>query len=340
MLTASCESIQVWLTKVFPSLFPFMAACNILLQTGAAKQIGRFLQPLTKWFFSLDGIAAFPFFIGLLSGYPMGAKITAQLYAEKQISLKDAQHILVISNNPGPLFLIGTVGTGFFGMPFYGYLLLASTFLSTVFTGILLRSHPKDTLPRSMTPSQNTPPLAEILPSAISDSMNTLLLIGGYLILFGTFSEGLKQAGLFSFLAETLFFLPLSADTLQGFCSGLLEMTNGTYLLSRSEDPLLLRLMLTAFLVSFSGLSILGQTFGILSAVPISKKDYLKGQLLKALFSSLFFWFFFLFFEQKAQKAVPVCSFVTETAFTLSFLWLLPSLFCIGALFRTLFCRK
>ena len=33
---------------------------------------------------------------------------------------KEAQHILVFSNNPGPLFLIGTIGTGFFGMPQYG----------------------------------------------------------------------------------------------------------------------------------------------------------------------------------------------------------------------------
>lgn len=340
MLTASCESIQIWLTKVFPSLFPFMAACSILLKIGAARQIGHLLQPLTKFFFNLDGIAAFPVFIGILSGYPMGAKITAQLYAEKQISLKDARHILVISNNPGPLFLIGTVGTGFFGTPFYGYLLLTSSFFSAVFTGILLRPPKKDCLSGPISRPQNIPPLTEILPSAISDSMNTILLIGGYLILFSTFSEGLKQAGLFAFLSEKLFFIPISIDTLQGFCSGLLEMTNGTYLLSQSASPLPLRLALSAFLISFGGLSILGQTFGILSAVPISKKDYLKGQLIKALFSSLFFLFFLLFFEQKAQKAVPVFFFFTETAFTLSFLWLLPSLFCIGAICCTFLCRK
>ena len=87
--------------------------------------------------FGLNGIAAFPFFLGMLSGYPMGAKITAELYERKQVTLEEAQHILVFSNNPGPLFLIGTIGTGFFGMPQYGYLLLFSSVFGSVLTGIL-----------------------------------------------------------------------------------------------------------------------------------------------------------------------------------------------------------
>ena len=145
MLAASTESIQLWLTRVFPSLFPFMVACGILLRIGAAERMGGLLHPLMKPLFGLDGIATFPFFLGILSGYPMGAKITAQLYENKQITLDEAQHILVFSNNPGPLFLVGTIGAGFFGMPFFGYLLLISSFLGAVLTGILWRFYRKDT---------------------------------------------------------------------------------------------------------------------------------------------------------------------------------------------------
>ena len=35
MLAASAEGVQLWLTKVFPSLFPFLVACGILLRIGA-----------------------------------------------------------------------------------------------------------------------------------------------------------------------------------------------------------------------------------------------------------------------------------------------------------------
>ena len=87
MLEASAESIRVWLTKVFPSLFPFATACSILLQIGAAERIGHIFRPLVKLLFGLDGIAAFPFFSGILSGYPMGAKVTAGLYEKNLIPL-------------------------------------------------------------------------------------------------------------------------------------------------------------------------------------------------------------------------------------------------------------
>lgn len=334
LLACCANAISLWLTKVFPSLFPFLAACGIFLRIGAAERIGTMLRPLTRLLFGLDGIAAFPFFLGILSGYPMGAKITASLYEKKLLSLDEAQRILVFSNLPGPLFLIGTVGVGFFGMPLWGYALLFSSFSGAVLTGILWRfsgnSNPKKS--RFFSPQTCTLSLTEILSASVSDAMQTILLIGGYLVLFAAISETLRQSGFFSLLCGLLCFLPLSPTAVQGFFSGLLEMTNGAYLLSSAPDNLRLRLTLTAFLVSFGGLSILGQTFSVLSNVPIQKKDYLKGKFVHALFSSLFLYFAFPFLQTYAQKAVPVFSFCTETAFTLSFLWLFPSLFFLLAL--------
>ena len=341
MLSASADSIRLWLTRVFPSLFPFLAASGILLRTGAAEKSGKYVYPLMKPVFGLNGIAAFPFFLGMLSGYPMGAKITAELYEQKQISLEEAQHILVFSNNPGPLFLIRTIGTGFFVMPQYGYLLLFSSFFGSVLTGILWKVHKKTSSPKRLVPlSHYEASLPEILSASVSDAVNTILLIGGYLILFAALSEGLEQTGLIQLLSGLLFFLPVSAETLHGCISGALEMTNGAWLLSQSADPLRLRLTLVSFLASFGGCSILGQTLGVLSSVPINKKDYLKGKFLNSLFSSLFFWFFYSFFEQKAQKAVPVFFLSTETAFTLSFLWLFPSLFFLGVLYHAIIQKR
>ena len=232
MLAASAKGVQLWLTKVFPSLFPFLVACGILLRIGAAQRMGAALRPLMQPLFHLPGIAAFPFFFGLLSGYPMGAKLTAQLYEQRQLSLADAQQLLAFSNCPGPLFLIGTVGVGFFGMPAFGYLLWLSAFLGAVATGILFRRKKSvPTFHSVSVPSCQT--LAEVLSASVADALRTILLIGGYLILFAVLSAAMEQAGLFSLLSRLLFFLPLSTETLRGFCSGILEMTNGAHLLSR-----------------------------------------------------------------------------------------------------------
>ena len=238
---------------------------------------------------------------------------------------------LAFSNCPGPLFLIGTVGVGFFGMPAFGYLLWLSAFLGAVATGILFRRKKSVPAFHSVSvPSCQT--LTEVLSASVADALRTILLIGGYLILFAVLSAAMEQAGLFSLLSRLLFFLPLSTETLRGFCSGILEMTNGAHLLSLSPDGLRLRLTLVAFLVSFGGLSILGQTFGVLAAMPISKKDYIKGKLINALFSSLSFFLLYPFFYPYAQKEVPAFFSLTETSFTLSFLWLLPSLFFLAVL--------
>lgn len=331
MLAASAEGVQLWLTKVFPSLFPFLVACGILLRIGAAQRMGAALRPLMQPLFHLPGIAAFPFFFGLLSGYPMGAKLTAQLYEQRQLSLADAQQLLVFSNCPGPLFLIGTVGVGFFGMPAFGYLLWLSAFLGAVTTGILFRRK-KSAAPLPSASASPYQPLTEVLSASVADALRTILLIGGYLILFAVLSAAMEQAGLFSLLSRLLFFLPLSTETLRGLCSGILEMTNGAHLLSLSPDSLRLRLTLVAFLVSFGGLSILGQTFGVLAAMPISKKDYIKGKCTNALLSSLSFFLLYPFFYPYAQKEVPAFFSLTETSFTLSFLWLLPSLFFLAVL--------
>lgn len=346
MLSASADAVSLWLTRLFPSLFPFLAACGILLRLGTAERIGTFFRPLMRPLFGLRGIAAFPFFLGLLSGYPMGAKITASLYEKKLLSAEEAQHILTFSNNPGPLFLIGTIGVSFFGIPFLGYVFLLCSVLGAVCTGILWRFFRKP-CPATLSFSDFSScsaaaesPLSA-LSGAIADAVNTLLQIGGFLLFFAALTEALEQAGIFSLLSCLLFFVPMSKEALQGFCSGLLEITNGAYLLSLCGDPLWLRLVCVLFLVSFSGCSILGQTFAILSKVPISKKEYLKGKCCHALFSSLFFMILYPLFAGNNKKAVPVTVFFTETAssFVISFLWLLPSLFFCIVLFYA-FCRK
>lgn len=335
MLAASAESASLWFTRVLPSLFPFMAACGLLLRLGAAERLGSFLQPVMKPLFGLPGICAFPFFLGILSGYPMGAKITAMLYEKKLLTKEDARHILVFSNNPGPLFLVGTVGAAFFHAPFWGYALLLSAFLGALATGMLWRFRRKTKSHGSAHRYPSAAPVSpmDALSSSVSDSMATILQIGGYMILFGALAEAAEQSGLFSLLSRLFSFLPVSSSFLQGICTGLLEMTNGAYLLSAAGDALPVRLTAAAFLVSFGGLSILGQTFGVLSGVPFSKRDYCLAKLCNAAFSALFFHALFPLLQSRAESAVPVFSLLTDTVSSPLAHSALPLLFFFCVLF-------
>ncbi len=317
MLAASTKGVMLWFNQVLPSLFPFMVACGLLLRMGAAETVGEWLRPLMKPLFGLPGIAAFPFFLGIFSGYPMGAKITASLYSEKKISLSQAEHILSFCNNPGPLFLVGTVGAAFFQAPYWGYIFLLCCFFGAVATGILFRLfYPQNSWDDSLLYHKKSPPsITQCLPQTIADSMDTVTQIGGYIILFAVYVEAFQQTGLLHLIAKAFSFLPFSVDFFSGVLGGLLEMTNGAFLLSYAPDPLIYRLTATCMLVALGGLSILCQTMGILRNVPIKKSRYLAAKICNSIFSGLFFYIAFPFIEKYVQKTVPTFVMMAETEF-------------------------
>ena len=75
--------------------------------------ITKILQPTAPFFkvvFGLSPGGAYVFLLGLLTGYPMGAKLTADLYYAGKISRQEAEYLLTFCNNPSPAFLITYVG--------------------------------------------------------------------------------------------------------------------------------------------------------------------------------------------------------------------------------------
>ena len=81
----ACEGVNLWFHTILPSLLPFLILTSLLLETGAARRI---LCRVSKFF--SNGFRSFPagfyaLFLGLFCGFPMGARITAQLYEAEEI---------------------------------------------------------------------------------------------------------------------------------------------------------------------------------------------------------------------------------------------------------------
>ncbi len=62
-----------------------------------------------KPIFNVPGIGAYAFIMGIISGYPVGAKIVTEFRKNGECSKVEAERLLSFSNNSGPLFIIGTV---------------------------------------------------------------------------------------------------------------------------------------------------------------------------------------------------------------------------------------
>ena len=313
LLQKSIQSVDLWFHNVLPSLFPFLTATGILIRLGVAHKIGHFFQPIMKPLFGISGICAFPLILGMISGYPSGAKITVTLCQKNALSQKDAQRILSFCNNAGPLFVVGTVGTAFLNHPAMGYYMLFCIFSGALLTGILFRffytNQKNDVIPKyHYTISPTTETTGKILADSVSDAMETVTQIGGFIILFGVIIESLHQTGIITYIAKSLSaILSLSIYDIEGILGGILEMTNGAALLSQSSSSIQIQLTCITAILSFGGLS-------ILSPISVSSAKYIFSKCVNSILSAFICYFCYALFENKLIKAVFADSFASKTA--------------------------
>lgn len=114
-LSATKNGLLLWANSVVPALLPFFIATELLSHTTVVTSIGHLLNKYMRPIFNVPGIGAYAFIMGIISGYPIGAKIVTDFRNNGQCSKAEAERLLAFTNNSGPLFIIGTVGISMFG---------------------------------------------------------------------------------------------------------------------------------------------------------------------------------------------------------------------------------
>ncbi len=108
-LQASKDGLSLWVTSVVPALLPFFIACELLSYTDIVNFLGRKLKKIMRPLFNVPGEGAFPLIMGIISGYPVGAKIVTNFRKNGICTKEEAERLITFTNNSGPLFIIGTV---------------------------------------------------------------------------------------------------------------------------------------------------------------------------------------------------------------------------------------
>lgn len=306
-LSSVKSGLILWATSVIPSLFPFFVSTELLMHTNIVNQLGFFLNKFMKPLFNIRGEGSFAFIMGIISGCPIGAKIACSFRQNNICTKEECERLLSFTNNSGPLFVIGTVGILMFKNTIIGILLFITHFLSSISVGIIFRfwkrnktsndytKHPSSSTSKNKTVLLNN--LGEVLAESITSATSTLLLIGGFIVLFSSIISILKSSGILNGCA--LFITPIfeliNIDT--SFCmpliSGFIEITNGIASISNIPcKKLSINIILTAFLLGFGGISILLQVLSITSKTDLSIKPYILGKLLHGILASFYTYIF------------------------------------------------
>lgn len=296
-LIAAQNGLVLWATKVLPSLFPFFVATELLCQTNFTYILGKLLNKFMKPIFNVPGESATAIILGTISGYPVGAKVVCNLKKQKIISKIEAERLIAYTNNSGPLFILGTVGIALFGDKKLGITLLISHILASFLVGYCFRYWKKDKFDINFREtkfnSKLTPikisDVGEILGSSIKKAISTILLIGGFIVIFSVILSILETSGILLIISDSLSSFGIPKDISLSIISGIIELTNGVNQTANlSSSYYLLSILLTSFLLGFGGISVLLQVYSIISKEGISIKPYFYGKLLQGFFSVIF----------------------------------------------------
>lgn len=300
---AAQNGLVIWATKVLPSLFPFFVGAELLCSTNFTYILGKSLKKFIKPIFNVPSESIIAIILGIISGYPVGAKVVCNLKKQKIISKIEAERLIAFTNNSGPLFILGTVGIALFGNQKIGLILLFSHIISSILVGYFFRFWKKDKIEVNFIEnkfnSQNTPikvaDLGEILGNSIKKSISSILLIGGFIVLFSVILSILENSGIFDEIANIFSTFGIPKDISISTITGIIELTNGVTLVSNlySINPLV-SILIVSFLLGFGGFSVLLQVYSIIAKENISIKPYFYGKLLHGLFSVIITYILFI----------------------------------------------
>ena len=202
-------------------------------------------------------------------------------------------------------FIIGAVATGMLKNPSLGYLMLLCHYLGSISVGILFRNYGKESLDKNNSSLKSNilntidnryedkRGFFVLFGNAVFNGINTLLSIGGFVIVFSVVFEIFSLFNIISLISSILC-IPLSIfgvtkELCNAFISGLFEMTIGcdkiSSVLSASE---VLRASLSSFLIGFSGLSILAQCCSFIAKTDINTKSYILSKFLHGTLAGMF----------------------------------------------------
>jgi sporulation integral membrane protein YlbJ len=323
-LNASLRGLSLWWEIVFPSLLPFFIISELLIAFGVVRFFGVLSEPFMRPLFNVPGAGSFVWAMGMASGYPSGAKLTARLRQEKQLSRIEAERLVSFTNASNPLFIIAAISVGFFHDPKLGILLAVCHYVGNFFVGVCMRFYRwKETPPHPHKPHfslkrafhelhvtrmDDKRPFGKIFGDAVVNSLQTLMMVGGFIIIFSVINELLFLVNFTPFIAQFVeFFFSIFglSDTLaQPFISGLFEITNGAQLASLADTALLQQIIIVSFVLGFNGFSIQAQVASILAETDIRFYPYFFARLLHGLFASVLCLILYnpLYLEEKTRS--------------------------------------
>ncbi len=255
------EGVMLCFTVIVGSVFPFMIitdyAKNLFQNSG-----DNFLKSAFEKTFKINKVGFNAYICALLCGFPLGAKLADELYSEGIITKDEFERFIGFSSTSSPAFVISGIGAAMRASIKDGIVLFIISLISSITVGAIFsrgRSYSNKTIPKKTEKFDLT--------SSVTQSISATVNVCGFVILFSVISGFIVSAKIPSLLKYLI--------------TPFIEISNAAKLLSSTRQiNSSLSFALTAFAVSFTGLSAHLQVKSFISDKSISMKRYYIMKLL------------------------------------------------------------
>ncbi len=276
-LSGATNGLLLWFQIVLPTLLPYFVATNLLIQTNSIQFISKIFGPALRKLFHVSSDGSFAILAGFLCGYPIGAKVTADLVRTHRITETEGNYLLSFCNNTSPAFITSYLVIQNLKQDSLVLQTLLILYLSPTLCSFLFRWFYKAP-PKHKSNSVSNHKLQfsfEILDTSIMNGFENITKVGGYIILFSIlFSLGSR--------------LPFSE------LFSVFEVTNGIPCIINVCTTFPKAYVLTLALTSFGGFCSIAQTKAMLGGTKLSIVKYTIEKLVTAMVTSLLALFFIL----------------------------------------------
>lgn len=325
VLTSAANGLSLWINYILPALFPFFIISDLLMKQGLVDYLGTLLEAFMRPVFRLPGKASFILAMIHTTGIPIGASLTCKLRKNGEISRIEGERLLAFTSNPSPGFMLGAVASGMLGDPSIGIIIVGSVYLGNLMVGLIFRfygtefeqDHAKTRFSwhnayRDLENyHKNKKPVGELLADAVRESTSTIILVGGYIILFSVITHLLVVFGISTIFADVIHLLSAGLISPQGgdaIIQGIMETTLGCKAAVQGFSSLSAQVGAICFILGWGGLSVFAQVSSFTTSTDLRFFPFFIGRILHSVFALLLSQIFLKFMPIRTADLPAVLS--------------------------------
>lgn len=270
------EGLNICFYTIIPSLFPFMVLSTYIVKSNILSPVYKCFSFPVHILFRQPAPAISVILMSMIGGFPIGIKMTNDLYIKGQINKNQAQRLCLFCMNAGPAFIITAVGTNMLkstkaGIIIYSSLCMTS-FVSGIISSFIAEKEQEKTKLKNERPLQLTS-----LSASVTDSIQSIFGICAWVVLFSGITMCIKE---FDF-----------PEKIYLYTTSFLEVTKGCSLLV-GKSPL----SFITGIIGFGGICVHCQVLEYLKNIDLKYLHFFISRTLNGVLSGVISHLLLLFF--------------------------------------------